>query len=273
MFTTDIICYPFIGVGEKLYFGSVLMISLCIFNFMLSLSVFHRKREMLHHCSRYVVALTVLGNTLVMQEMPVCALIAMLIAGSVFTDELKELHKLISGKDSLTGSQLTEDNNKICSIFLFAHLAMNYMCQMLLPVMVVAFAMANTRQSFNDVHTVSQTIFFLSSAFVLWYGVWRLRCITIAYSNAKSRLNARRLINGMEAGTAVTGISNIDMFTSSSSGATPCSALTGSYNRRVSVNTAIRMEPSSLTTQTTNPLQTIKIVKTEDNVFEPSFTF
>ena len=77
----------------------------------------------------------------------------------------------------------------------------------------------------------------------------------------------------MEAGTAVTGISNIDMFTSSSSGATPCSALTGSYNRRMSVNTAIRMEPSSLTTQTTNPLQTIKIVKTEDNVFEPSFTF
>ena len=98
MFTTDIICYPFIGVGEKLYFGSVLMISLCIFNFMLSLSVFRRKREMLHHCSRYVVALTVLGNTLVMQEMPVCALIAMLIAGSVFTDELKELHKSISGK-------------------------------------------------------------------------------------------------------------------------------------------------------------------------------
>lgn len=236
--------------------------------------MFRRKREMLHHCSRYVVALMVLSNTLYTREMPVCALIAMFIAGSVPTDELKDLHKLISGKDSATGSQLREENNKVCSIFLFVHLAMNYMCQMLLPVMVVAFAMANTRQNFNDVHIVSQTIFFLSSAFVLWYGIWRLRCITIAYSNAKSRMKARRMISRMEGSSAVSGISNIDLFTSST-GAQQCSALTGTFNRRMSTvaNTAIRMEQSVLTTQTSNPLQTVKIGKAEDNIFEPSFTF
>lgn len=258
MFTTDVICYPFFGVGEKLYFGSLVMISLCIFNFVLSLSVFRRKREMLHHCSRYIVAVTVLSNTLYTEQMPVCALIAMLIVGSVPTDELKELHKLLSRKNSATASQLKEDN-KVCSIFLFVHLAMNYMCQMLLPVMVVAFAMANTRQNFNKVDTVSQTIFFMSSAFVLWYGIWRLRCITIAYSNAKSRMNARRMVKRMEAGSAP-----------------QCSTLTSTYTRRTSAAyTTIHMEPSSssFTTPTTNPLQTVKIVKTEDNVFEPLFTF
>ena len=251
LFTTDIICYPFAGVSQKLYFGSSLMISLCIFNFVLSLSAFRKKRSLFHHCCRYLVAMTVLCNTLYTDQMPVCALIVMLIVGSVSTDEVKELHKLL--RDDAAESR----GSNLYSMFLFVHLLLNYLCQMLLPVMVVALAMANTRQSFQDMYTVSQTIFFLSSAFLLWYSIWRLRRITIAYSNEKSRINARKMVCRMEGRSAVSGIANMDMFSSAS----------GTPGR--SSSTAIPMESSS----SANPFENVNVFKTKDNVYEPSFTF
>ena len=243
VFSTDIISYPFIGIHQKLYFGSISLISLCAFNLVLSLTTYRNKTAMLHHLCRYIVGLTVLLTSLYTDEIPLCSAIAMVTVGSVFTDEIKEVLKL------------NETRGKHFSIFLLAQLTMNYFCQLLLPIMIIVFAMWNTKQNFFTTHTVSMVVFFLASAFMLGYSIWRLRKLTMAYSNEKLRINTRKIVEqyGTETNNTTSGFTNISL-------------VTDSQGRRSST---IPIPPVA----ESQKLETIKVIKKAEDSFEPSFTF
>ncbi|XP_066930525.1 uncharacterized protein [Clytia hemisphaerica] len=243
IFCTDLISYPFIGVHQKLYFGSISLISVCVFNLVLSLATYRNKTAMLHHLCRYIIGLTVLLTSLYTNEIPLCSAIAMVTVGSVFTDEIKEVLKL------------NETRGKYFSIFLLAHLIMNYFCQLLLPIMIVVFAMWNTKQNFFTTHTVSMVIFFIASAFMLAYSIWRLRKLTMAYSNEKLRINTRKIVEQYGTDTINTA-----------SGFTNLSLVTDSQGRRTSTIPI----PSTAESQ---KLETIKVIKKGEDDFVPSFTF
>lgn len=237
IFSTNIITFPFAGTNQKLHFGSLSLVSLCIFNLVLSLTTFRKIINLAHHFCRYTVALTILITSLYTNEIPLCVVIAMVTVGSVFSDELKELYNL---KD-------IESRGETYSIFLLFHLIVNYFCQLLFPIMIIAFAMGNTKQNFFIIHPLSQTIFFLASAFMLWYSIWRLRRITVAYSNEKSILSARRFIDQVGTKTKCDGFTNINI-----------------------------METDTLPIQpikSIKPVETIKVIKAKDDLLEPSFTF
>lgn len=247
IFSTSFISYPFSGTNNLVEIGTLSLISLCLFNFVLSLATYRKKRNLAHHACRYLVALSTLGTSLYLGEISICAVVAMVTVGCIFADELKVIKRAERGG--------VESRSNPYYTFLLFHLAMNYLCQLLFPLLILAFAVAYTKQDFFAIQKSSQAMFFIASTFMVCYSLWRLRHITLQYLNEKTRADTRKLV---QVETGEFGFTNI-----CSLNETTCC---GNGNPLGTMPFRKASKPST-------SLETFKMMSTGDENIEPKFTF
>ena len=213
---------------------------------MLSVTTYRKIGNLTHHVCRYLVALTALMTSIYLEEIPICAVIAMVTVGCVFVDELKVIHQ----------SDGPGSNSNTYYLFLLFHLAMNYLCQLLLPVLILVFAVATSKQNLFAIQKPSQAVFWVAALFMVGYTLWRLRHITLQYLNEKTRADTRKLV---QVETGEFGFTNI-----CSLNETTCCGVGGNTTGTI---------PFRKSSKPSTTLETFKMMNTGDESIEPTFTF
>lgn len=175
--STNFITRPYIGITRRVEFGISSLVSLCVFNILLTLTTGQMRKGKIHCVCRHIVAVCTLLTSLCFDENALSGVLALIMMGSVFVDELK-----------LILQTYDKNQNTFWNIFSILHLAVNFLCQLFLPVIIITVAVAHSKQRFFDTHPLTQTMFFLSITFFFWHNVWWLRKITYSYMTERAKL-------------------------------------------------------------------------------------
>lgn len=135
------------------------------------------RKGKIHNICRHIVAVCTLLTSVCFNENSLSPVVALIMMGSIFLDELKVIFQIFE-----------KNTSSLYNLFSLAHLAVNFLCQFFLPITIIVVVVMHSRQQFFDTHPLTQTMFFLSMTFFFWHNIWWLRKITYSYMTERAKL-------------------------------------------------------------------------------------